>query len=60
MTVPRLQALHAYWRTSPPLHVMVAAYLGIEEKKDATAGKPDRDTTLDEFLAGASFLNGGQ
>jgi len=29
MTVPRFQALARYWQRHPPLHLMVAAYLGI-------------------------------
>jgi len=36
MTVPRLAALSKYWRDYPPVHIMVAAYLGIgkTEKKE--------------------------
>lgn len=28
--LPRLKALNLYWADNPPLHRMVAAYLGIE------------------------------
>jgi hypothetical protein len=28
MTLPRLAALTAYWRNNPPLHQLVAAYIG--------------------------------
>lgn len=28
--LPRLQALNRYWADNPPLHKMVAAYLGVE------------------------------
>lgn len=34
MTVPRLGALTKYWETSPPVHMMVAAYFGIGAKKE--------------------------
>lgn len=29
-TLPRYQALWRYWRHHPPVHLMVAAYLGIK------------------------------
>lgn len=42
--LPRLQALNKYWAGHPPVHVMVAAYLGVKpeepldpEKQDFTA-----------------------
>jgi len=36
MTVPRMEELTRYWNDNPPLHVMVAAYLGIgTAKKDS-------------------------
>lgn len=28
MTLPRLAAMTEYWRSSPPLHQLVAAYIG--------------------------------
>jgi hypothetical protein len=30
MTFPRLAALHCYWQTSPPVHILVKAYMGIK------------------------------
>lgn len=35
LDIPRLCALNAYWRNSPPVHLMVAAYLGIKPKEGA-------------------------
>ena len=32
MTLPRLYALNEYWVDHPPVHIMVAAYLGIKPK----------------------------
>lgn len=33
MTIPRLEAMQAYWREHPPLHLMVEAFMGIDSKK---------------------------
>lgn len=30
MDLPTLTALHKYWRHSPPVHVLVARYLGVK------------------------------
>jgi hypothetical protein len=30
MTVPRLREMTEYWKSNPPLHLMVASYFGIE------------------------------
>lgn len=35
--MPRLQALHEEWQRTPPLAVMVAAYLGIKPKEEGAA-----------------------
>jgi hypothetical protein len=32
MTLPRFLALSRYWAKHPPVHLMVAAYLGIGKK----------------------------
>ena len=45
MTIPRVVALFEHFKTSPPLHVMVAAYLGVGR----SGGKPKQD--LGELLA---------
>ncbi len=31
MTLPQLAAMNEYWADNPPVHVMVAAYLGIKK-----------------------------
>lgn len=43
MTVPRLRALSEYWEHSPPVHVLVAAYMGV--------GKKDKATDLGELMS---------
>lgn len=42
--LPRLEAWNAYNKQHPPLHLMVAAYLGI-------GAKPKRGMSLDEFVS---------
>ena len=32
MTLPRLNQLAKYWKENPPLHLMVAQYLGLSNK----------------------------
>jgi hypothetical protein len=34
MTVPQLSEFNLYWKKNPPLHMMVAAYLGIGKEKE--------------------------
>jgi hypothetical protein len=33
MTLPQVQELLAYWRAHPPLHLLLAAALGMHEKR---------------------------
>ncbi|HXS41982.1 MAG TPA: hypothetical protein VN766_17465 [Stellaceae bacterium] len=35
MTLPQVQELLDYWRAHPPLHLLVAAALGVTEKRSA-------------------------
>ena len=32
LTLPRLKALRRYWRKHPPVHLLVAAYLGYKPR----------------------------
>ena len=52
--VPRLAAMSAYWEDYPPLHVMVAAYLGIGKAADAPA--QTSDAQIEELMAMAAPL----
>lgn len=36
MTVPRLEALHKYWKQAPPLAEAFAAFVGIESTPEGT------------------------
>jgi hypothetical protein len=35
MTLPQVEELCAYWRLHPPVHVLVAAFIGYEAPKTA-------------------------
>lgn len=34
MTLPRLQSMNRYWKKFPPMHVLVAGYLGVGAFKE--------------------------
>lgn len=37
---PRLRALTAYWKHSPPVHVLLAGFLGVKAASSAPDGGP--------------------
>lgn len=52
LTLPRLSALERHWRTAPPVHESVAAFLGITNRAavsgtDGATG-PTGDVTVDD------------
>lgn len=55
MTIPRLKEITAYQKHNPPIHVMIAAYLGIGAKDagSADSGYDENGQSLfDLFPAG--------
>lgn len=41
MDIPRLRKMQHYWEENPPLHVLVASYMGVgvrKDKKQSSAG----------------------
>ncbi len=46
LTLPRLAALNRYWADHPPVHLMIAAYLGIKPGSEKR-----RMATFDDFVA---------
>jgi hypothetical protein len=44
MTFPRLAALNVYWKRNPPLHQLVANYLGYN-------GKAEKTEQVDDLIA---------
>jgi len=55
MTLPRLDAMKDYWNDNPPLHQLVAAYLGHKP----VASKTDEMGTLDDFVKAMGGLKNG-
>ena len=52
LDIPSLMALSSYWESFPPVHVLVAAYLGIEPKRKKTNGvRANDEATLAELMA---------
>jgi hypothetical protein len=41
MDIPRLAALNSHWAGSPPVHVMLARFLGYERHKPKPATAPN-------------------
>jgi hypothetical protein len=48
MTIPRYLTLTDYWSRHPPIHLMMAAYLGVGKEK---AKKKLTEGELQEFIA---------
>ena len=42
LDMPRLAAMSEYWRSNPPVHVMVARYLGVKPAPERSSN-PDQD-----------------
>jgi len=53
LNIPRLKALNDYWQRSPPVHLSVAAYLGIRAKGGAGGEQPAQPVSP---LQGASAI----
>ncbi len=48
---PALQGFTDYWRSHPPVHVMVAAYLGIEpQSKPSDKPREVDESTIAELM----------
>lgn len=50
--LPRLAAMNAYWKDRPPVHLMVAAYLGIKPASQSSEDAPDLMQVLEQFPQG--------
>ena len=55
MTVPRLVAMSSYWERWPPVHKLVAMYMGIKPKEE----KPKQlsEGELEAFIALGKMAN---
>ena len=59
MTLPRLNQMAAYWKENPPLHQIVAGYLGFEKSKSTNDTEQNLVSQSDELmgLAGSFGLS---
>jgi hypothetical protein len=47
MTLPRLEGLNKAWKSSPPVHVAVARYLGWGK-----GSSPEEEADIEQYMAG--------
>jgi hypothetical protein len=54
LDIPRLSALSSYWRVHPPMHVLLAGYVGFKppEVTDGRANDPAEMAKLAALLSG--------
>lgn len=52
--LPRLRAMQTYWESNPPIHIMVARYLGIKPK---AADEPAENN--EGLMSALAAFNGG-
>lgn len=51
LDIPRLISLNRYWRNSPPVHLLVAAYMGIKPREsEVPPATPDQMAELSEMF----------
>jgi hypothetical protein len=41
MDIPRLKAMNLYWRQHPPVHMLVAGYIGYKAPAEASIGESE-------------------
>jgi hypothetical protein len=47
MTLPRLNAMNEYWESNPPMHQLLAGYVGYKKPDKA---EPEKEVNLDELI----------
>lgn len=50
MDLPKLAALNRYWDHSPPVHVLVARYLGIKAPTRTSHNAAEQNESVDGLL----------
>lgn len=50
MTLPRLAAMESYWESNPPVHQLIAAYMGYK--------KPEKPQGIEDFAKAMGAFNG--
>jgi hypothetical protein len=51
MTIPRLREMTQYWKFNPPVHLMIAAYFGLDDKPAL-----QDEGSFSELLAGVPMM----
>lgn len=51
MDLPRLYAMNDYWHQHPPVHIMVAAYLGVKPKTTTATPAENDPAEVEAFIA---------
>jgi hypothetical protein len=51
LTLPRVKALQRYWRDHPPVHLMIAGYLGYKPPGKPAAVPESQGNGLAELMA---------
>lgn len=49
--LPRLNAMMGYWEGKPPIHVMIAAYMGIKPARKITDENPENIGLIEALSA---------
>ncbi len=57
MTLPRLYAMNRYWQDHPPVHILLAAFMGMKPTDKMEAEEAGLDELLQAF-GGAGLVEG--
>lgn len=50
MTIPQVNALQKYWKTCPPVHLLVGWYLGYKPAENADENEQEGEILKDQFV----------
>lgn len=58
MTFPQLSHFTKYWESYPPIHVLIAGYMGIKPKTEESKEEINNDAQLAAFIQESAMLSG--
>ena len=58
MTIPRLNELTQYWDKHPPVHILLAGFMGYEKEAESAKVGPDNPGKLDDLVRQFSAIGG--
>lgn len=63
VTLPQLAAIHRHWRRKPPVHWMVAGFLGVKPQEEPTPESAEQAAAglvgmLESMVASGRMLDG--